>query len=225
MRKFGTDGVRAEINFLPEAFGKMAALIHSVDTEVAWHAVVTRIGYTFFVDDIIVYPQYVTGVTVDTDQERYTKWLMDLDDETGCNLLGQMHSHVNMSCSPSTTDKKYMTDISKTLPEDGFYLFMIWNKRFEHFATIYDRETGVIFENEDIDITFDEPEDLKLVEHKPVPAPKAVAPVKVFGAPEPVKGPEFALEDVFSAEGDSSSHRYGNGVWDDFEDFWVDRRY
>ena len=53
----------------------------------------------FIVEDIFVYPQEVTGSTVTTDQEAYSKWLYELDDDIFNNLRMQSHSHCNMGVS------------------------------------------------------------------------------------------------------------------------------
>ena len=59
-----------EVNFTPEAYHEMCMLIDHFDTEVAWHGLVDRIDKTHFrITKILVYPQKVTGATVNTDQE------------------------------------------------------------------------------------------------------------------------------------------------------------
>ena len=73
----------------PEAYRKTLALVMGFSDEVGWHGKVSRVGECneagcneFIVEDIFVYPQEVTGSTVNTDQEAYTKWLYGLDDDT-----------------------------------------------------------------------------------------------------------------------------------------------
>ena len=65
-----------EVNFTLEAYHEMCALIDHFSTEVAWHGLVKRLDKTHFqITKILIYPQKVTGATVNTDQEEYTKWL------------------------------------------------------------------------------------------------------------------------------------------------------
>ena len=61
---------KAHLYYSTKAFAKMMLLVQSFSTEVAWHSLVSRAGdREFYVLDVIAYPQIVTGVTVDTDQE------------------------------------------------------------------------------------------------------------------------------------------------------------
>jgi hypothetical protein len=86
----------------PVAYAKTLALVNMFSDEVAWHGSVTRTGKNeFIIEDIFVYPQEVTGSTVSTDQEGYSKWLYEFDDDTFNTIRMQGHSHVNMGVSPS----------------------------------------------------------------------------------------------------------------------------
>ena len=145
------DGVK--ILFEPAAYAKMLVLLHSFSDEVAWYGIVDRQdNTTFVIKDILVYPQIVTGVTVDTDQEEYQKWLMKLDDETFNHLRMQGHSHVNMATSPSKTDTDFYTSILSQVPDDDYYIFMIFNKRLEHTVKVYDLKNNILYEDKDIEI-------------------------------------------------------------------------
>ena len=130
------------------------ALVENIDKEIAWHGIVEKIdNTTYLIKDIIVYPQKVTGATVTTDDVELGMWYMQLPDETMNNLRFQGHSHVNMSTSPSAVDKNYYSTMVQTLRKTDFYIFMIFNKRGEHFAEIYDLAQNVLFENNDINIS------------------------------------------------------------------------
>lgn len=145
---------RVNIIFDPAAYMKMIMLIQTVNDEVAWHGTVTRIDErNFTINDIIVYPQVVTGSTVNTDQEEYQKWLMDLDDETANSLHMQGHSHVNMGVFASPTDMTHQEQILAQIDDDGFYIFMIWNKQLKHNIRIYDMANNTLYEDEDVDVS------------------------------------------------------------------------
>lgn len=144
----------AFIYYTPEAYSKIIQLVKHFNSEVAWHAFIVRDEedpFTYIVNDIIVYGQKVTGSTVDTDDEEYTKFMIGLSDEEAKEMRGQMHSHVNMAVSPSSVDKTHQSDILKTL-KDGFYVFQIWNKKHEIYSVIYDLDNNVMFENKDIEL-------------------------------------------------------------------------
>lgn len=94
-----------EVNFTYEAYSQMFALIDHFDCEVAWRGIVNRIDKTHFqITKILLYPQTVTGTTVDTDQEEFSKWFQALPVETIRNLRFQGHSHVDFGVTPSSRD-------------------------------------------------------------------------------------------------------------------------
>lgn len=151
----GKDGIRANIWFTAEAYLKMITLLNAFDTEVAWHGVVERqaeFENDFVISDILVYPQEVSGATVNTDQEGYQQWLMSVDDEVANHLHMQGHSHVWMKTSPSGTDLNHQEEIIKQLDGDMFYIFMIWNKRLERTIKVYDFKYNTLYEDEDCDV-------------------------------------------------------------------------
>lgn len=147
------DNVHATILFEPVAYAKMLLLLDRFESEVAWHGTVDRVAEDcFVVKDIFVYPQEVSGSTVNTDQEGYTKWLISLDDDTANHLHMQGHSHVRMGTSPSSVDLNHQSMILDQITGDDFYIFMIFNKRLEHTIKIYDFKSNTLFEDADISI-------------------------------------------------------------------------
>lgn len=154
-----TDGEKASVMFTPVAFAKMVMLLQEFSSEVAWHGVTYRSSENknhFLVTDILVYPQVVTGSTVNTDQDEYTNWLYEQDDETFNNLKMQGHSHVNFGTTPSGVDTTHQEQILSQLDDDMFYIFMIWNKKFEHTIKIYDLANNTLYEDGDIDVLISE---------------------------------------------------------------------
>ena len=147
----GDDG--AAVRFTPVAFAKMTMLLQEFDSEVAWHGVAYRSDNNpaeFIITDILVYPQVVSGSTVNTDQDEYTKWLYGLDDEVFNNVRMQGHSHVNFGTTPSSVDTTHQEQILSQLDDDMFYIFMIWNKKFEHTIKIFDLQNNTLYEDSDI---------------------------------------------------------------------------
>ena len=146
---------RASITFSSVAFAKMVMLLQSFDSEVAWHGVAFRDESrknSFLITDILVYPQEVSGSTVNTDQAAYTEWLYSFDDDVFNNIRMQGHSHVNFSTSPSGVDETHQEKILEQLDDDMFYIFMIWNKKFEKTIKIYDLKHNTLYETADIDV-------------------------------------------------------------------------
>lgn len=152
---FVATGEKAVLWYTPDAYAKTIALIQDSDKEVAWHCTAHRVEDKvgqYIVSDVLVYPQEVTGETVNTDQAEYEKWMMDLDDDTFNNLRMQGHSHVNMGTTPSSVDLEHQEKIVQQLEDDMFYIFIIWNKKFMYTAKIYDLKINTMFEPGDISI-------------------------------------------------------------------------
>lgn len=95
----GTINRKAKVLFTPDAWRKMQALVSDFDKEVAWHGVAYRgeddSKDEYYITDILVYPQEVTGATVNTDQEKYEMWLMSHDDDVFNNIRMQKPSIAN----------------------------------------------------------------------------------------------------------------------------------
>lgn len=145
----------ATVEFSGKAFAKMVRLVADFTSEVAWHGIVHRDEEDpskFFVEDILVYPQKVTGSTVNTDQDKYEQWLYALDDDQFNNLRMQGHSHVSFGTTPSGVDIAHQEGIISQLKDDMFYIFMIWNKRLERTIMIYDYKYNIFYENRDITV-------------------------------------------------------------------------
>lgn len=152
----GTINRKAKVLFTPDAWHKMQALVSDFDKEVAWHGVAYR-GEDgnkdeYYITDILVYPQEVTGATVNTDQEKYEMWLMSHDDDVFNNIRMQGHSHVNMGVTPSGVDTSLYDRILEQLDDEMFYIFMIWNKKKDKTIKIYDLKKNVLFDTADVTV-------------------------------------------------------------------------
>lgn len=156
---------KAELDFTPKAWVKMNLLLDGFDGEVGWYGVASRLGEeeddAYLIEDIVVYPQTVTSATVDMcEPEEMAKWRMDnIDDERLDRLYCHGHSHVRMSTTPSGVDLNHQKEILADMADEGFYIFMIWNKRLERNLRIYDLKKNVQFENADISVGFYDADD------------------------------------------------------------------
>ena len=162
VKSFNSSAEKATLTFTELAYLKMHALIDAIDLEVAWHCVAERgEGNQYRISDILVYPQTVSGATVDMDTKEYAKWIEQgiiSGDERFDHLYAQGHSHVNMAVSPSPTDLGHQEEVLKMVRDNGFYIFMIWNKKNDHNIWIYDMAKNIVFENSDIKVEVDEEE-------------------------------------------------------------------
>lgn len=162
-KELGAVDQKAKVLFMEDTFAKMKLLIATQDKEVGWHCLARKVepeeGYAnqYEVYDIMVYPQEVTGSTVNTNNEEFSQWLYNRPDEEFNNIRFHGHSHVNMGVSPSGVDKDmyadWLDDLAKGMPNQ-FYIFSIWNKRGEHWMNIYDMDDNVLYESKDIDVKY-----------------------------------------------------------------------
>lgn len=207
----------AVLCFSTMAFAKMTRLIQSFDCEIAWHASCHRDEEEpnwFYVDDILVYPQTVTGVTVTMDEEEYGKWLqkgfMD-GDERFDHIHFQGHSHVNMDVGPSSTDKQHQEEILSQLRDTGYYIFMIANKKFQYNVWIFDLKNNVLYENKEVSILIgDESVDLDAFEEEA----KKLAPKKTVYAVGNNAGNTGNTGTTKPAENQYGGYQWGRGYRD-----------
>lgn len=145
---------KPRIIYSPLAWTKQTLLILSQSGEVGWHGIVENKGNNVFViTDILVYPQMVSSATVTTDELTYSNWLGGQPDDIFPKIRAHFHSHVNMGVTPSGVDEKDKESIVSQMREGrDYYIFMIWNKRFEFSADIYDAVNGVRFGAKDITV-------------------------------------------------------------------------
>lgn len=156
-KTFTCESQKAIVYFTPEAWAKMVMLVKEFDKEVAWHGVASRTdnesANEYVISDILVYPQTVSGASVEMDTEEYAKWIMEnAEDERFNNIHMQGHSHVNMPPNPSSVDLNHQEEILNMLGAEDFYIFMIWNKSFVSNNKVYDLKKNVLFENGDITV-------------------------------------------------------------------------
>lgn len=156
-KTLGTISRKATVRFTEGAWLKMQTLIREFDKEVAWHGTAFRGDDTskdeYYITDILVYPQKVTGASVEMDTEEYAKWIEEnIEDERFFDIRMQGHSHVNMGVSPSSVDLTHQEAILDQLSDGLFYIFMIWNKKGDGNIKIYDLAKNVLFEKDDIEV-------------------------------------------------------------------------
>ena len=154
--QFGLGGLktyenkRTRVTFSAAAYAKMYLLVNLFDSEVAWHGLVNRTEDGFFIYDILIYPQEVTGSTVNTDQTAYEMWLFNQDDNVFNHIRMQGHSHVNFGTTPSSVDTTHQEQIIEQLGDNDYYIFMIVNKKHSAYFRIVDRENNIQYDTDDV---------------------------------------------------------------------------
>lgn len=237
-KKFETCKNKATLYFREKAWQKMTCLVDEIDKEVAWHGIAKRYdndgeNAAYIIEDILVYPQKVTGATVTTDQVEYQTWLMDRDDDEFNNIRMQGHSHVNMSTSPSTVDLTLYDQIISQLTDDMFYIFLIINKRNEKTIKIYDFRDNIAYETADVEtkvlmapdgvMKFVEDAKKLVVEEKPVvqsyyPPYYSVSTAAKSTGTSPA--PSVKSQSKTKEEKEIPTGRRGYNIYDDDDDFY-----
>lgn len=133
-----------------KAWLKMSALIDECDKEIAWHGLVEKNDNIYTIKDIIIFPQTVTGTTVNSDETEYSLWLAQQPNEIFDKLRFHGHSHVNMGVNPSGVDKDYQENMIRNVQD--FYIFSIFNKKGDNWCTIYDVKDNIVYEDTDIEL-------------------------------------------------------------------------
>ena len=153
-KEFGKVEQKARLVFTEIAWLKQCMLVNEFDKEVAWHGIAKRgeNQFEYMIEDILVYPQEVTGNTVNTDQQKYQDWLFDHPDDVFNNIRMQGHSHVNMSVTPSSVDLTLYDGWLSQLDDTMFYIFLIINKKGDRTIKIYDMAENILFETADVDV-------------------------------------------------------------------------
>ena len=105
----------------------------------------------FHISDILLYPQEVTGATVEAKDTEYVAWLDTLDDESFNHRRAFIHSHVNMATSPSSKDEEVWANKLTQVKNDDFYVFQIMNKSGQIYSRIYDFKENTVYEPGDIE--------------------------------------------------------------------------
>lgn len=155
---------KVTITFSPLAEEKMQALIETAKTEVGWNGIVERISEKdFYIKDILMFPQEVTGSTVETDDTEFTNWLTEqVMNDTINSIRFHGHSHVYMGVTPSVTDTTYQNQILKDIKD--FYIFGIFNKKGDFWLNIFDVQNNNLYEKDDIDYYYERTEAKKWAE-------------------------------------------------------------
>lgn len=142
---------KPHITFSDRALGIIKELVAQCEKEIAWNGLVRfdEETNTYHVYDILIFPQIVTGASVDVDETKYANWIGSLTDDQINHMRFHGHSHVNMSTGPSGIDTGYQHEMLSMQITD-YYIFMIFNKRNEMYACIYDKAHNIFYEREDI---------------------------------------------------------------------------
>ena len=146
-----------------QAYTKMRMLVDKTTTEIGWYGTVTKVpGLTgvYVIEDIIVYPQKVTGATCEQLDDKMFEFEMSLTTDQVNHKRFHGHSHVNMGTTPSGVDEQFYHDILTQVTD--FFIITVTNKRNEYTTRFYDMEHNILFTDVPISVIDDEGLELDL---------------------------------------------------------------
>lgn len=129
-----------------DAYIKMRKLVSDTSTEIGWYGTVTKqpgLDEVYIIDDIIVYPQRVTGVTCEQDDDKMFDFEMSLTTEQVNHKRFQGHSHVNMGVTPSGVDEQFYRDLLTQV--NDYFIITVTNKREEYTTRFYDIANNIVY--------------------------------------------------------------------------------
>lgn len=154
--------IEPEVYITTEAYVKMRTLVDKTTTELGWYGFVSKApGLTniYIIEDIIVYPQKVTGATCEQDEDRLFEFEMSLTDEQINTRRFQGHSHVNMGVTPSGVDENFYQDLLSQVTD--YYIIMVTNKRNENHIRFYDMEHNIMYTDLELKILLNDGTDVE----------------------------------------------------------------
>ena len=139
-----------------EAYVKLRKLVDDTTTEIGWYGTVTKMpGFesVFVIDDILVYPQTVTGATCVQDDDRVFEFELNLSTDQVNRKRFHGHSHVNMGVTPSGVDEQFYQDILTQV--DDYFIVMITNKSGAYYTRFYDMQNNILYTGIPVQVILD----------------------------------------------------------------------
>lgn len=135
-----------------EAYSKMRLLVDKFEKELGWYGIVTEMPgiNTFVIEDLVVYPQKVTGTTCEQDEDKMFDFEMSLTTEQVNKKRFHGHSHVSMGAFASSTDENFYQELLKQVTD--YFIITITNKRNEYCTRFYDVRNNVLYTDVPIEL-------------------------------------------------------------------------
>ena len=135
----------------------MRMLVDQMSTEVGWYGTVTKcpgLQETYVIEDILVYPQKVTGATCEQDETKMFDFEMSLTTEQVNSKRFQGHSHVNMGVTPSGVDEQFYQDLLTQV--NDYFIICITNKKNDYTVRFYDVENNILYTDLELKVLLDD---------------------------------------------------------------------
>lgn len=145
-----------------EAYCKMRKLVDDTATEIGWYGTVTKcpgLDNVYVIEDILVYPQKVTGATCEQDEDKMFEFEMSLTNEQVNHKRFHGHSHVNMGVTPSGVDENFYQDILSQV--NDYFIITITNKKSDYTVRFYDVENNILYSDLEIKLLLNDGTDIE----------------------------------------------------------------
>ena len=196
-----------------QAYTKMRMLVDKTTTEIGWYGIVNKVpGLTgvYVIEDIIVYPQKVTGATCEQLDNKMFEFEMSLTTDQVNHKRFHGHSHVNMGTTPSGVDEQFYHDILTQVTD--FFIITVTNKRNEYTTRFYDMEHNILFTDVPISVIDDEGLELDLWYEESKKQLEEPTVVNRYYGNDLVKHKQLsAIDEMFDKDDE---------YWDDAESRW-----
>lgn len=139
------------------AYVKMRHLVDKTSTEIGWFGTVTKVDSlpnTYIIDDILVYPQTVSGATCEQDEGKMFEFEMSLTTDQVNRKRFQGHSHVNMGVTPSGVDENFYKDLLTQVTD--YFIILVTNKHNAYHVRFYDVENNILYTDVPIHLMLDD---------------------------------------------------------------------
>lgn len=203
--------IEPKIYITTEAYCKMRKLVNDTRTEIGWYGTVTKVpglDNTYVIEDILVYPQKVTGATCEQDEDKMFEFEMSLTNEQVNTKRFHGHSHVNMGVTPSSVDESFYQDILTQVTD--YFIICVTNKSNLYTVRFYDVQNNILYTDLKLEVLN---EDGTALEHwyeeakKCLTEPVTIAQTKVDRISSP------AIDNLFK---DYDDDDYYNPYWDSY---------
>ena len=139
-----------------KAYIKMRLLVDKFDKEIGWYGIVNQmpgLDNTYVIEDIVVYPQTVSGATCEQDEDRMFEFEMRLTTDQVNHKRFHGHSHVSMATSPSGVDENFYQELLSQVTD--FFIITVTNKRNEYTTRFYDVANNILYTDVEIHLIDD----------------------------------------------------------------------
>lgn len=143
--------VEPTICITTKAYIKMRLLVDKFDKEIGWYGIVNQmpgLESTYVIEDIVVYPQTVSGATCEQDEDRMFEFEMRLTTDQVNHKRFHGHSHVNMATSPSGVDENFYQELLSQVTD--YFIITVTNKRNEYTTRFYDVANNILYTDVEI---------------------------------------------------------------------------